>query len=329
LTVAIGHLFHISATCAARERLEEAERYFLAGNLNEALAAAQQAWREHPQEPEVFRTLAYLHVARGEFAPAEQAAQQAMTIDPDTPASSATLAQVYLAFNRLGQAEKALVPARTRFPEELALIALEADLRFRLQQDQLGSELAISVLRQNPRDGYINALLGHHYLRTRNYANAVQMYNVAVEMYPQRWDYLRDLGTALLRCDEPYRAQEVLIQAFRLNPADNYLNQQLYFAHKITTAGPSAYWTASLFFYDHATTGWLLHLLGWGALLVGIINGYNASTVSHPPLWPMLSFAGGIILVVLTQSGLTMRQRQGARFDATLRQWIEQIGERS
>ena len=25
----------------------------------------QQAWREHPQEPDVFRVLAYLHMARG------------------------------------------------------------------------------------------------------------------------------------------------------------------------------------------------------------------------------------------------------------------------
>ena len=324
MTDAGAQFFHISATCAARGRLEEAERYYLAGNLNEALAAAQQAWREHPQEPEVFRTLAYLHLARGEFAPAEQAAQQALKIDGDSPTSAASLVQVYLAFNWLKPAERTLAAARAQFPEELALMALEADLRFRLRQDREASELAIAVLRKNSRDGYVNALLGGYYARTRNYATAVQMFRVAVEVYPQRWDYLRDFGVVLLRTGEPAEARAVLAQAFRLNQADDTLNQQVYLAHQLSTGPHQAYWTTALFFYDHPALGWLLHLLGWSAMLVGMVSEYGASIVGHPSLWSLELCVGGIACLVLTQAGLALRKRRGARFEALLSQWVEQ-----
>ena len=115
MTTSSNRFFQLMPTGPARVRLEEAEAFFLSGNLNEGLAAAQQAWREFPREPDVFRVLAYLHMARGEYPPASTAAYQSVLLEGDNPASHAILTQVYLTFNMLTDAEKALDLARRRF----------------------------------------------------------------------------------------------------------------------------------------------------------------------------------------------------------------------
>ncbi len=138
MTTSTSHFFHISPLCTAHGRLEEAEQYFLMGNLDEALAAAQQAWREHPKEPDVFRVLAYLHMSRGEYPPAKQAARVAVQYDDKNPASYATLGQVYLTFNVRKMAEQTLMVGQQHFPDDAALLVLSADLNFRLKRETDG-----------------------------------------------------------------------------------------------------------------------------------------------------------------------------------------------
>ena len=325
MTTTSNRFFQLSPTGPARARLEEAEVFFLAGNLNEGLAAAQQAWREHPRDPDVFRVLAYLHMARGEYPPSSQAAYQAVLIEGENPASHAILTQVYLTFNMLGDAEKTLALARQRFPRDASLVVLEADLRFRMRQSSLGAQLAQQALGLNPEDAYAKALLGVHLLQRKQYTECVPLLRAATIAYPQRWDYLRDLGIALLHVGDPREARAALAQSLPINPVDSSTKQHLFLAQRLCSSSPAT-WKVALYFYDHTGFGWLLWWVGLFSGLVGLIwfitllapGDVTSTPVFSDIITPVCLLAGGIALIGLTHAGLRLRARKGRRFDLLL-----------
>jgi tetratricopeptide (TPR) repeat protein len=323
MTVPVSHFFHLSPTSPARTRLEEAERFFLTGNLNEALAAAQQAWREHPDDPDIFRVLAYVHMTLGEYPPAGQAAFRAVELDRENPASYATLAQVYLTFNMLSLAEETLAAALPQFPNDPTLLTLSADVRFRRGQEGRAVEQVTLALQQNPNDGYAKALLGAHHLRRKHYTAAVTLLTDAVAAYPQRWDFLRDLGIALVHTGNYPAAQARLAQSFRLNPLDARAKQYLFLAARLGQTRGSGYWTMAFFFYRNAGWGWFLNIVGLLGLVVGGIWSIVLATDWHEhtldeTLVPGGLLLGGLLLCVITHAGLALYHRRGRRFDALL-----------
>jgi tetratricopeptide (TPR) repeat protein len=332
MTTASYHFFHLAPTCAARARLEEAEGFFLAGNLNEALAAARQAWREHSNEPDVFRILAYLHMTLGEYPPAAQAAYQGVVLDGDNPASFATLAQVYLTFNMLSLAEETLNTALPRFPNDPTLLTLSADVRFRRGQEGRAVEQVTLALQQNPQDGYAKALLGAHHLRHKHYTAAQKLLADAVEAYPQRWDYLRDYGISLVHTDQFELAQRMLAQSFRLNPMDQRAKQYLFLAFRMGKSHASPYWSTAFFFFRNSGWGWFLNIVGLLAAAVGAIWGmvlsFNWQNDVADVFWPGGLFLGGLILIIMTQAGITLHYRRGRRFDAFLSREVKEMEEK-
>jgi len=329
MTTSTGQFFHISPVSTARSRLEEAEHYYLLGNTDEALAAAQQAWREHPQEPDVFRVLAYLHMARGEYPPAEQAARMAVQLDGNNPASYATLAQVYLTFNVRQYAEQTLTVARQSFPNDAALLTLEADLRFRQVRGKEGATLAVRALELNPQDGYAKALLGTYRLRRRQYESAALFLDGAVAAYPSRWDYLRDYGIALVHERQYPKAIEMLIRAMELNPQDIIVQQYLHYALRFNADSGSLYWRLSFYFYRNSGLGMLLCIIGYLALLIGVFLSFMLAITQSFELttaeWSGFLMAGGAALVYVTQSGVAMKGRKGPKFERYLRMAIEKL----
>lgn len=326
MTDATVHFFRVPATCAARARLEEAEQYYLAGNLNEALAAAQQAWREQPREPDVFRVLAYLHMARGEYAPAAQAAYQAVTLDGEHALSYALLAQVYLTFNMHAKADETLTLAKQHFPDDPSLLTLLADLRFRQRRDREGEEVAIRALAANPEDGYTKALLAASHLRHRRFDAAARLFADAVTQYPQRWDYQRDLGAALLRTGAYDRARTALLEARRLNPDEHTIARLLYWA---LTLSPHAtgFGKLAFFFFTHPGLGWLLNLCGLIAGIVGavVLIMLIATRTMDPTVtlqWGIPLFGGGLALVIGTQSGVMLHSISVRKLEYLLRRLL-------
>jgi len=315
--------FQLSPTSPAYARLEEAEAFFLLGNLNEGLAAAQQAWREHPLEPDVFRVLAYLHMARGEYPPASTAAYQAVTLNGDNPASYAILTQVYLTFNMLAKAQETIELARQRFPRDASLLVLEADLRFRKHQPARGAQLAHDALEVNSEDAYAKALLGVYRLQCKRYADSVELLRAATKAYPQRWDYLRDLGIALLHVGAVAPAQIVLAQSLRINPADLSTKQHLYLALR-QLASSSAIWKVAMYFYDHTTLGWLLWIIGVLTGFVGLVWSISSIALVDSSLslsdiiTPTLLLLGGVALILICHTGIRLHNRHDNKFDMWL-----------
>ncbi len=334
MTTSSNRFFQLMPTGPARVRLEEAEAFFLSGNLNEGLAAAQQAWREFPREPDVFRVLAYLHMARGEYPPASTAAYQSVLLEGDNPASHAILTQVYLTFNMLTDAEKALDLARRRFPQDASLVVLEADLRFRKHQPYLGAQLAKQALELNPDDAYAKALLGVYRVQQKQYPASIAPLRAATQAYPQRWDYLRDLGIALLHVGDSQEARTALTQSLRINPADLATKQHLFLALRMCTSS-SALWKVALYFYDHTSFGWLLWVLGVLSSFVGLIwllvwllpgDAHDATSYSDM-VTPLLLLVGGIALILLCHAGITLRSRKGKAFDLRLWKTLDDGGQ--
>jgi tetratricopeptide (TPR) repeat protein len=328
MTLSTQQFFSLSPTGTALSRLREAEGYFLAGNLNEALAAAQQAWREHSQEPDVFRVLAYLHMARGEFPPAVQAARQAVVLESGNPLSYAILAQVYLTFGVQKMARDVLTQAQERFPGDLTFTALLADLCLRSRQFRQGVELAQRVLAGNPRDGYMKALLGQHFRTRKQYKEAALYLHDAVEVYPQRADYLRDLGISLLHLRRPDQAARCLAHSMALNPHDSTTRHYLFYAIRTEQAG-SWYWHASWFFFEHGFLGWVLFLLGCCALPAGgvwlLVEALNENAEWQALSTPLSILLVGALLLVLTASGISMPARRGDRFTLYLQQLADRL----
>jgi len=328
MTNSTSQFFQLAPTCSAHARLEEAEHYFLLGNLDEALATAQQAWREHPQEPDVFRVLAYLHMSRGEYQPAEQAARVAVQLDGMHAASHATLAQVYLTFNVQQMARQTLDAAQQQFPHDAALLVLSADLHFRQRHDLDGVAMATRALEYSSRNGYAQALLGAYYLRQQNFRCAADFLTGAVEGYPLRWDYQRDLGIALLH-EQQYRdACTRLLSALQLHPHDESLQHYLWYALHFDESPATWYWQNSFFFYRHYGLGILLHIIGYPAGLCGLlwcIALVSTGTYSSSSLpWALFFLLGGAVLLFIANSGTSMRRRKGVKFEHALNQAIEQ-----
>ncbi|HEY3415725.1 MAG TPA: tetratricopeptide repeat protein [Armatimonadota bacterium] len=314
---ATTHFFYLNPSSPARARLLEVENYFLAGNLNEALAAAQQAWREHPAEPDVFRVLAYIHMARGEYSPAAQAAYQAVKIDSENPASYAILAQVYVTFNMLQLATETLNVALQRYPEDASLLVLAADTKFRRGQVGEAADMAERALQHNPHDAYAQALLGTHRLQKKRYYDAELLLSGAVAAYPQRWDYLRDYGIALLHHGKPAEAREALTRSFQINQADPLTQRNLYLALRLVDADASWYPKLVVFFFQHSGLGAALLILGaisfcigvgWLVVLWRVLQSDLFSLV-----WAFLLCLGGIALLIFTQEGTLLSGRQGKR----------------
>ncbi|HEX2948925.1 MAG TPA: tetratricopeptide repeat protein [Armatimonadota bacterium] len=326
MTTTNNRFFHFSMTGPAYGRLAEAERFFLDGNLNEALAAAQQAWREHPKEPDVFRVLAYIHMARGEYPPAAQAAYQSVVLDGDNPASFASLAQVYVTFNMVKEAMETLTKAHERFPDDLSILVLFADLHYRKLEFDLAETLLLRILALNPQESYAKALLGTYRLKKRRYVEARDLLTDAVDAYPQRWDYLRDLGIALLHTGQYAEASDRLVEAFRRNPLDDAAKQHLWFALNCRRSSRTR-WAVSLFFYDHATFGWLLTILGGMVALVSFGVSLSAlhalATEGQQLLYSVALLVAGIFLVVMCLPGIAMHNRRGKKFDRRIQNAID------
>ena len=330
MTTLHNRFFHLSLTGPAYGRLQEAEQFFLAGNLNEALAAAQQAWREHPQDSDVFRVLAYIHMARGEYEPAAKAGYQAVVVDDQNPASYATLCQVYITFNMLGNAEEIITLAQQRYPEDPSLLVLGADLRFRQHRDEEAARLARQALSFNPDDNYAKALLGVYSLRKRLFLEASALLADAVQAYPQRWDYLRDLGIAHLHLAQYADARKLLLESYRLNRMDQSTKQHAFFALRCAESRMSGYWAVSFFFFDYAWLGWILHILGWLALLVGFGWRLTFTTdIENLSAIPIGLFLGGLALVVLTWAGIGMHFHRRRKLDVVLWKALKQEAETS
>ena len=323
MTLTVKRYFHLSSSTPARARLEEAEQFFLAQNLNEALAAAQQAWREHPRDPDVFRILAYIHMARGEYQPAAQASYQSVLFDGENAASFAILTQVYITFNMLGLAEETLQKARARFPEDAALMVLHSDVLFRRNNSVQAENLAKEALLYHADDAYARSLLGAYYVRKRRYADAAPHLRAAVDAYPQRWDYLRDLGISLLRTGRLHEAREALEKSFRLNMQDLTSKHNLYLALRSEQSSQQWYWHTVRFFFDHSWLAWLLEIFGWIAIIVAVAHFLNADAARElntmPSIYKGALWLGGSIMGLLfVHPALKLRGMKGRKFDRYL-----------
>ncbi len=320
----MAQFFNLNPIGVATARLSEAEQFYLAGNLNEGLAAAQQAWRECPQEPDVYRVLAYLHMARGEYPPAAQAAYRAVELEDNNPASYAILGQVYLTFGLLPQAEETLVKSLQHFPKDAMLLAELADLRFRRRQDNAAVITAQQALEVNPNDGYTSALLGMHHLKQKKYHVAAPYLRTAIRIYPFRPDYLRDFGIAAFHIDDVIGGEWGLRESLKYGPDDILTCQYLYYLLVQKRGGDALGKSLTLFFYNNSSFGWVLEIFGMLAALVGIIVGLVAvaDSLATPDQWiwagGLLFF--GIVMILLPISGIRLRGLRGRKLDGKLKQ---------
>jgi tetratricopeptide (TPR) repeat protein len=341
-TVPPNRYFHVNPTSPARARLEEAEGYFLAGNYNESLAAAQQAWREHPREPDVYRILAYFHMVRGEYPPAAQAAYQAVVFDPDNPSSYATLAQVYLTFHMMQLAEDTLRVAHERFPDDLALSTLLADVYFRRGLNPDGERLALACLAQNPGDAYAKALIAKFRLSKGRNLDAAMLYADVVEAYPSRWDYLRDAGIALLHVRQVSAAVGMLDRSLGLNTDEISIKQHLYLALRMELDRPW-YWRLAFVFFRQPGLGWLAIVFGAIATLVGLgwLTSASSGNGGTPlvagqadpsaVLLPFCLCIVGLALIIFPWTGTLLANAKGDSLDERLAlqldRRLERLGE--
>jgi Tfp pilus assembly protein PilF len=317
-----AQFFHLPPGGPATARLQEAEGYFLAGNLNEALAAAQQAWRAHPDQPDVFRVLAYVHMARGEYEPAAGAGYHAVQLDPENPSSYAVYAQVFVSFNVLAKADETLMHAVARFPNEPALLALAADVAFRRHRDADGESAARRALAVNPDDAYAKVLLGTYCLRRRWYAQAEPLLTAATVAYPHRFDYQRDAGIAALHAGHPRAAVALLRAAWQLNRQDVATQQHLFAALQMSGSAAVGYWRLALYFREHMVGGWFLVAGGlvFAFIALVILSILAATTGGNAVagIWALCFLIAACALILPPIPGLALRARKGKKLKATL-----------
>ncbi len=110
------------ARLTPQQHIEVALKHFSAGRVPQALAALNQALRQHPAAAELYNVRASIELADDDNSGALADIEQAVRLDPDNPLYRVTRAQLYLKFERQPEAmadlDKAveldpdLVPAR-------------------------------------------------------------------------------------------------------------------------------------------------------------------------------------------------------------------------
>lgn len=156
----------------------------LAGELDEAAAALDQAAVVAPRDAEARIEAAYLAGDRGLWSAAVQEAQRAVDIEPSAARFHSALSD-FLA--RDGRIAESIEPARQAVELDPDAMAYRLILADRLDQDGQADE-ALTIVREvaarGSRDPHDHARLGHFLARHDDFAAAIAAYRQAIALLP-------------------------------------------------------------------------------------------------------------------------------------------------
>lgn len=208
--------------------INEADAFFKAGKLKQAIDSYQHAILVNPKNPAIYIAMARVMVFNGQYADAQKASEDALILNPD---NSMAYAVKGWALDFLGdylEAEGAVNKALEIDPNNalayayLAEILLDRgspeDLDQAIAKSRKAQDLAPNLLETHRVRGYV-------LWKTQNFDQAITEYKAALAINDKLWDLHYSLGTVYwsMGADDPSNyslAVQEFLSAGALNPTN-------------------------------------------------------------------------------------------------------------
>jgi tetratricopeptide (TPR) repeat protein len=199
-------------------RLKDATQYFLAGQLDQAIALLQQLRREKPDDVELLAHLGEVYVAAGKTGEGVTILETVVTRDPQRFEAYVNLASGYLGQNDLARATAAvdraiaINPALGRAYETRGLIL------WRRGDERAAVEALREAVRCDPRDVRAVVWKGMVEMNLADPAEALESFARATRLDPTRVEAWVGVANASMTLGAWDRAAAALQHATQLNP---------------------------------------------------------------------------------------------------------------
>lgn len=203
--------------------VNEAEKLYNEGKLNQAIDAYKEAIAADPENPSNYIALARLQVFLGQYEEAITNTQNALLKNPNNPNAHAVQGWALGFLDRYTEAEAELIKALDLDPNNALAHAYYAEVLINqrdynlfdkaIEESKRAQELAPNLLETHRARGIV-------LLNTQNLELAVQEFNSALAINKNIADLHLNLGVAYKLLNKFDLAQEALLASYALNPTD-------------------------------------------------------------------------------------------------------------
>ena len=212
-----------TATRSPESFVNQAEEYYAAGKLNQAIKAYKDAIYSDPANPANYVALARLQVFAGSYDEAIVNSQNALLKNPNNPMAHAVMGWALGFQEKYGEAELEIKKALSLDPNNALAYAYYAEI-LTTQNDYTlydkAAEASKKALELGPTLLEPHRARGIVFLNTQNLDQAVQEFQTAMAINKNIPDLNLYLGITYKALGQYDLAQEALLAAYALNPAD-------------------------------------------------------------------------------------------------------------
>ncbi|MFN2202191.1 MAG: tetratricopeptide repeat protein [Caldilineaceae bacterium] len=226
-TEALGTLLDASRKSLADARLsaELGELYVDQGRPQAALSAYRQAVALAPSETEYYLRVAELLNNQANLDAGEKSLRSGLARAKQPALLYAALADIYIQQGNPGDAKDILEQGMAKLGDNSALaVAMGLYLDSQVQRSSATQEGAeqwyTGFLSRHPEDAAVHRSLGDHYLRVERVDDALEQYELAVELEPANASFLIAEGGGYEAVDRPADAEEAYKAAILLRPSE-------------------------------------------------------------------------------------------------------------
>jgi tetratricopeptide (TPR) repeat protein len=203
--------------------VNQAEEYYAAGKINQAIKAYKDAIYSDPANPANYVALARLQVFAGSYDEAIVNSQNALLKNPNNPMAHAVMGWALGFQEKYGEAEVEIKKALSLDPNNALAYAYYAEI-LTTQNDYTlydkAAEASKKALELGPTLLEPHRARGIVFLNTQNLDQAVQEFQTAMAINKNIPDLNLYLGITYKALGQYDLAQEALLAAYALNPAD-------------------------------------------------------------------------------------------------------------
>jgi tetratricopeptide (TPR) repeat protein len=221
-----------TATRSPEAFVNEAETFYKAGKLKQAVDAYKQAILANPKNPAIYIAMAQVMVFNGQYEDARKAAEDALILNPDNSMAHAVKGWALNSIGDYLEAEGAVNKALEIDPNNALAYAYKAEILLNHgNPEDLDAAIAASRKAQDLAPNLLEShrIRGYVLWNTQNYPDAITEYKAALAINDKIWDLHYYLGLvyksmaandAVNYADDYSLAVQEFLSAGALNPTN-------------------------------------------------------------------------------------------------------------
>lgn len=227
ISVVLAAAFFIAGCQDPKVLLDEATRLEQEGQVDEALAALNQATEADATFSQAYSMKGDIYQQQGKLEQSSEQYELAVRYNPISYEDLFNLGKVNFALERYEKAVGAFVRALELNPESYDANYFTAKTYYKLGDYDRALNLATEARILDPDNTELEILFGDIYTATSNYETAIAEYRRALEREGNKPEIMIPLGLAYIRSSNFDVARELLNETIRVAPDDPRIYQYL------------------------------------------------------------------------------------------------------